>query len=128
MHNAPASIRTVVADFGTRHMSILQRSLRPASGAVLGRTPRCSARLRVRIRDQSPDSVRLGQAAGSSEARLAGEDDGLIAMLDADLFKKPRDVIANRFLRKAQRRGDRRVVEAAGDPFKDRELAWRELA
>src|SRR5262249_61939117 len=76
---------------------------------------------------QAQDLALFDEAAGPAEAGLAGQHDGLIAVLDADLVEDPGDVVAHRLLREPQRGGDLRVAETLGDAFEHGTLARREL-
>src|SRR5882724_1424837 len=87
-----------------------------------------ASRLRARnVRDRCPVSTRARQPAVHPEARVAGPNDRLVTMLNADLVENPRDVIANRFFRETERAGNLRIVEALGDSIKDSALAWGEV-
>src|SRR5688572_7074995 len=72
---------------------------------------------------------RLGVEPGQmSQAGVAREHDGLVAVLRADLVEHARHVVAHRLLGKLQRRRDLAVVEAARNALEHRALARRELA
>src|SRR5262245_49300436 len=100
--------------------------LRRAKPLVLRQMPRRAGGAAPRVRDKCPVSI-PDEAFGPPETGLAGQHDGLIAVLDTNLVEHPRDVVAHRLLREPERGGDLGIVEALGDAFEHRALARSQL-
>ena len=78
------------------------RHLAASGGRCIEANPLAGQLIASRIRDKSPASTPVDIPAGPAEAGFAGKHDGLITVFDANFVEDPRDVIANRFLRKLQ--------------------------
>ena len=73
-------------------------------------------------------SVLVEESAAPAQARFAREHDSLATLLEAKLVENSSNVVANRFLRKPERRGDLGVVETLGDAFKHSTLDGNHVA
>ena len=74
-------------------------------------------------RPLSGSQLRPGRVAGTDEAALVGEHDGLDAAAHVELAQQARDVRLHRRLAEAELVGQRGVGEAAGEPADDVALA-----
>src|SRR6185295_3408869 len=68
-------------------------------------------------------SVLVDEPAGPAEARFSSEHDSLTTLLNAKLIENPGDVVADRFPRQLEGRGNLRVVKTLSDTFEHRTLA-----
>jgi len=93
----------------------------------LRRVPRRSLHGEPGHRDYCPGSARAGHLGIHAETRIARPDYHLVAMLDTDLIEDAADVVSNRFLREAKRRGNLPIIEAVGNTIEDGALPRRKF-
>lgn len=78
-------------------------------------------------RDQCPGSKRARPLTFHAQSGVTSKHDGLVSVRNTNLVQNARDVVADGFLRKPERRSNFRIVETSGYAFQNSTLALRQI-